>query len=78
MMNGRSSPAPRGGERNFDDRIFYFTEALQGPVADLKANEKANSSAVSLQDNPKLTWGNELPSQVGAHVGMIDWVLISE
>ncbi|KAG8219398.1 Dopey, N-terminal-domain-containing protein [Butyriboletus roseoflavus] len=45
LMNGRSSPAPRG-------------------VTDLKVNEKANSSAVSLQDNARPTWGNELPSQI--------------
>ncbi|KAF8559912.1 hypothetical protein OG21DRAFT_1528688 [Imleria badia] len=45
MMNGRSSPAPRG-------------------VADLKTNEKVNTNAVSLQDNPKPAWGNELPSQI--------------
>lgn len=32
-------------------------------------NEKANTSAVSLQDNAKLAWGNELPSQVRAHIG---------
>ncbi|KAF8131645.1 Dopey, N-terminal-domain-containing protein [Boletus edulis] len=49
MINGRSSPAPRGGEN----------------IADLRTtNEKANSSAVSLQDNSKPTWGNELPSQI--------------
>ncbi|KIJ66430.1 hypothetical protein HYDPIDRAFT_26778 [Hydnomerulius pinastri MD-312] len=45
LINGRSSPAPRG-------------------VSDLKMDEKANSSSVSLQDNAKPTWGSELPSQV--------------
>jgi len=34
------------------------------PVLDVKLDEKANSSSVSLADNPKPAWGAELPSQV--------------
>ncbi|KAF9245665.1 Dopey, N-terminal-domain-containing protein [Melanogaster broomeanus] len=52
LINGRSSPAPRG-------------------VSDLKMDEKANSSSVSLQDNAKPTWGSELPSQIASFIATI-------
>ncbi|KAF9225321.1 hypothetical protein BS17DRAFT_872565 [Gyrodon lividus] len=40
-------------------------------VSDLKMDEKANSSLVSLQDNAKPTWGSELPSQVTKFIAII-------
>ena len=66
LMNGRSSPAPRGGEK-LGDEISHLLRYC--PVADLKANEKVNASAVSLQDSAKPTWGNELPPQVRTRAG---------